>query len=431
MDRTWLETHLPLLRYGDELSAEQVARILEQLEQLPDSADLRAQVEGVGHALDALSLEHPHPERLRSLKEQVLLAVQAPFAPGEPVLDVEPLPADEQAGVEAALSLVGDVPAHPGLANLRAAVLSQLDAPLPAAEQAGIEAALNLAGDVPAHPGLANLRGAILDRVEDAELTPSAQAEVEAALDLWADVPRPAGLDALKGNVLAEVGAGAPAGGTLVRFPAAVAVGLLAAAAVALVACGIALGGWASGGGVDATLTAALKRTADFAAMNGRFEIASENYRLIIESNADPKLVEQARQELNSIRDYREAQSNTDPLERQRQVAILMRDKPDALVVPLAFYNDLNRGSTAAAIQSQQLAFDPSRALRFDELGVPQHVRDILTDPTLQVILIKQGMRWEELGDLTRARTCYERAVQIDPDSKQGEQAKLRLTRLG
>jgi len=100
-------------------------------------------------------------------------------------------------------------------------------------------------------------------------------------------------------------------------------------------------------------------------------------------------------------------------------------------VVPLAFYNDLNRGSTAAAIQSQQLAFDPSRALRFDELGVPQHVRDILTDPTLQVILIKQGMRWEELGDLTRARTCYERAVQIDPDSKQGEQAKLRLTRLG
>ena len=256
MDRTWLETHLPLLRYGDELSAEQVAQVLEHLEQLPDSADLRAQVEGVGHALDALSLEHPHPERLRSLKEQVLLAVQAPIAPGEPVLDAEPLPADEQAGVEAALNLAEDVPLHPGLADLRSAVLSQLDSPLPAAEQAGLEAALNLAGDVPAHPGLGNLRGAILDRVEEVELSSGELAEVEAALDLWGEVPRPAALDGLKAKVLGEVGAGAPAG-QLVRFPSGIAVGLIAAAAVALVACGIALGGWANGGGVDATLTAA------------------------------------------------------------------------------------------------------------------------------------------------------------------------------
>ena len=305
------------------------------------------------------------------------------------------------------------------------------DAPLPADERAQVEAALNLAADVPLHPRLAGLRGAVLGRLgPEAELSSAEQAEVEAALDLWDEVPRPVGLDALKGRVLAEVGA-APQGGQLLRFPGAFLGSLLAAAAVALVACGIALGGWANGGGgLNASHAVALKRTADFAAMNGRFEIAEANYRLILETQADPRVLEQVRQELASIRDYRVAQSATDPLQRQRQVATLLRDKPNALVVPIAFYNDLNRRSTAAAVQSQ-LAFDPSRALRFDDLGVPDNVRDILTDSTLQVILIQQGLRWEELGDLTQAKTCYERAIELDAESAEGQQAKLRLARLG
>ncbi|MEZ6187731.1 MAG: hypothetical protein R3F62_22315 [Planctomycetota bacterium] len=432
MDPTWLETHLPLLRYQDELSAEQVAQVLEHLEALPPGSDLRAQLEGVAHALDALSLEHPHPERLRSLKEQVLLAVEAPVAPGEPATaDVEPLSAAERAQLEAALDLV-EVPLHPGLAGLRAAVLAEVDAEqaLPADEQAEVEAALDLLGDVPLPARLAGLRGAVLGQLQaEPELTAHERAEVEAALDLWEDVERPAALDGLKARVLAEVGAPA---GQLVRFPNAFVATLLAAAAVALLAVGVALGGWARGPqGFDPHGVRALKRTADFAALNGRFAIAEENYRLILEgTRAEPELLEQVRQELVAIQDYRRAQSASDPLLRQRQVATLLRDKPDALVVPAAFYHDLNRRSTAAAVQSQ-LAFDPSRALRFDELGVPDNVRDILTDATLQVILIQQGLRWEQLGDLIQARNCYQRALQIDPESEHGLQAKHRLSLLG
>ena len=43
----------------------------------------------------------------------------------------------------------------------------------------------------------------------------------------------------------------------------------------------------------------------------------------------------------------------------------------------------------------------------------------------------QQGLRWEELGDLTQAKSCYERAIELDAESAEGQQAKLRLARLG
>jgi hypothetical protein len=46
-------------------------------------------------------------------------------------------------------------------------------------------------------------------------------------------------------------------------------------------------------------------------------------------------------------------------------------------------------------------------------------------------ILFQEGMSYEELGDLTRARECYDEVIKLDGDSPAARLARERLIRLG
>ena len=52
-------------------------------------------------------------------------------------------------------------------------------------------------------------------------------------------------------------------------------------------------------------------------------------------------------------------------------------------------------------------------------------------DPNSAEAFFHLGEAEEKLGDLSNARTAFQRAVQISPDSKEGKEAKHRLDKIG
>ena len=374
-DCSQIEERLPLLRYGNELSADERVEVLAHLEECSACRTLRDQIEATAASLDAVPLERPDAQRLLGLKERVLESVgSATGCPREPDwLALETLDADARASLES--------------------------------HQADCASCQAFTRDL---------------------------AGVGRALDL-VPLVRPAGLDTLRERVLAEVGQAErrPRRGVLLRFAP-----LLAMAAAALLVAGLtALALIPQAAPLDAHQLSALKDGADELLRDNRTDEAVRIYRLLLAQGAGNDSPE-GRRVLGSVQRSLDLIAKLEAARSSQDTELVITYYPDSPVVPPALAQWAAQKSSepqqvAPAIQHQPtISLDP---IQIAELRLSPEIRRVVgTSRSMQqVVILQQGLRYEELGHLASAQEAFELVIEIDPDTKAAELARAGLTRLG
>ncbi len=385
-----VEERLPLLSYG-ELDASERNLVLVHLDGCASCRVANAALAASTAALSSLPLRHPDARRVEGLKAAVLEAVGAAGCPRE---------------------------------------VDLLD---PGADGVGPTLEAHLAGCAPCREARA------------------AFDQVSRALDL-VPLTRPAlGAADVRAGVLSRVGlAPAPGAapvkaGRVVRFPGR---RLAVAAAAVLVAAGAFTLGRVTAPS-DPHQLAALKQSADVLVRSSRPQQrgwvapAITAYTQVVEAGGhDDASARQARREVEALRALERLQHRADSPEPD-DLEALMVEFPDAsstFECALAGYHVAGRGEVQAPITDggapagHREEVSPWRARRgtipYDDSAFAEALKVINKPALRQAILLQQGIRCEDLGELAQARGYYEQVLALQPGTPAARIADERLKRL-